>query len=99
MAAMRFFTWAATPDYTPPVDWLPEKPEGIYWEGGKTPGPEQSHYFRALKKKFMEHKWKRQAATDEQLEAISEYEARCRQQQGTFEDYQEYEQLGTVAMQ
>ena len=64
-AAARFFSWARTPDMTPNVDWLPEKPEGECWREGERFAPGQTQYFRAIQRKFHKMKERRHAVTDE----------------------------------
>jgi hypothetical protein len=65
VAALRFFSWAKTPDVKPAVDWLPEKPEGEYWREGERPKADNSHYFRGVRRKFQAIKHRRHAVTNE----------------------------------
>ncbi len=66
-ATKIFFKWAYHPSGSKsiyPVDWLPEKPEGVVFRPGVAPAGNQSLWFTKLKKKFKESQRRRWAMPD-----------------------------------
>jgi hypothetical protein len=61
-AAARFMGWATNADDDPGTDWLPEKPAGMAWIEGRTPGPRDTQFFARLYRRFELRKfWRRLA--------------------------------------
>ena len=61
-----FMAWACNPNFRQGIaPWLPEKPEGVAFNPGAYPKKRDSLYFVQLRKQFQEHKWKREAVSDE----------------------------------
>jgi len=63
-AAFSFFNWLKTPTEKGAVkeEWLPEKPEGFYWEQGPKPEAKNNQFFSRLYKKFQQNRfWRRLA--------------------------------------
>lgn len=66
-AAKTFFQWAYHPtgsEKAAVADWLPEKPEGIFFKPGNSPDGSQSLYFSVLREKFKASQRRRWAMPD-----------------------------------
>lgn len=90
-AFMSFTSWAQEPNYKAPVDWLPEKPEGEFYQPGAAPKPRDSHYFRAIRRKFQKLKQQRQAITAEVGAEIVGWIEECKQCAMDLNSWNEYE--------
>lgn len=67
-ATKTFFKWAYHPTGSKSIlaaDWLPEKPEGVFFKPGEEPKGNQSLYFSKLKAKFKAGQRQRWAVSDD----------------------------------
>jgi len=90
-ATKIFFKWAYHPTGSAsiyPADWLPEKPQGVYFDPGKSPGGNQALYFTKLREKMWASQRKRWAVSDEVCAQMAEQEQATRDSAlSVYDDY------------